>query len=56
MVRTLVSKATEKKMIKKFPFKRFSSVEAQSSVAVFLVSDYSSYMSGAIIDNNGAQF
>ena len=56
MVRTLVSKATEKKMIKKFPFKRFSSVEEQSSVATFLVSDYSSYMSGAIIDNNGAQF
>jgi len=56
MVRTLVSKATEKKMIKKFPFKRFSSVEEQSSVAAFLVSDYSSYMSGAIIDNNGAQF
>ena len=43
-------------MTKKFPFKRFAKVEEQSSVAVFLVSDYASYMSGAIIDNNGAQF
>ena len=56
MVRSLVSKSKEKTMVKKFPFKRFSKVEEQSSVAVFLVSDYSSYMSGAIIDNNGAQF
>ena len=56
MVRSLVSLSKEKKMIKKFPFKRFAKVEEQSSVAVFLVSDYASYMSGAIIDNNGAQF
>ena len=56
MVRSLVSKVKEKKMIKNFPFKRFAKVDEQSSVAVFLVSDYSSYMSGAIIDNNGAQF
>ena len=56
MVRSLVSKSKEKNMIKKFPFKRFAKVEEQSSVAVFLVSDYASYMSGAVIDNNGAQF
>ena len=56
MVRSLVSKSKESKLIKSFPFKRFSNVEEQSSVAVFLVSDYSSYMSGAIIDNNGAQY
>tara|TARA_Y100000816_G_scaffold292072_1_gene285687 strand:+ start:887 stop:1642 length:756 start_codon:yes stop_codon:yes gene_type:complete len=56
MVRSLVSKKKEAKIIKNFPFKRFSKIEEQSSVAVFLVSDFSSYMSGAIIDNNGAQF
>ena len=56
MVRSLVSISKEKKMVKKFPFKRFANVEEQSSVAAFLVSDYASYMSGAIIDNNGAQF
>lgn len=56
MVRTLVSQSKEKKMIKNFPFKRFATVNEQSSVAVFLVSDFASYMSGAIIDNNGAQF
>ena len=56
MVRSLVSKKKEKKMTKNFPFGRFSSVEEQSNVAAFLVSDASSYMSGAIIDNNGAQF
>jgi len=56
MVRSLVSKKKEIKITKNFPFGRFSKVEEQSSVAVFLVSDFSSYMSGAIIDNNGAQF
>ena len=50
MVRSLVSKKKEKKMTKNFPFGRFSSVEEQSNVAAFLVSDASSYMSGAIIE------
>ena len=56
MLMDLINPDIEKKLNEIIPLKRIATPNEQARVACFLVSDDASYIAGAIIDSNGAQF
>ena len=50
-----MTKEKEKKLIKEIPLNRIADVYEQVAPIMFLCSDESSYMTGAILDVNGGQ-
>ena len=56
MLIDLITPQIEKKLKEIIPLKRIASPNEQARIICFLVSDEASYIAGAIIDSNGAQF
>jgi len=56
MLMDLINPDIEKKLNEIIPLKRIATPNEQARVICFLVSDEASYIAGAIIDSNGAQF
>lgn len=55
MLAATLSPEAEQKLIDSIPLGRIASMEEQVNVILFLASDLSSYMTGAIVDVNGGQ-
>lgn len=56
MLRSLINDDIEKQLNEKIPLGYIAKPEQQAEVILFLCSDASNYMAGAIVDVNGGQF
>ena len=56
MLKDLITPKIEKELKKTIPLRRIALPKEQASVIEFLASNKSSYIAGALIDSNGAQF
>ena len=56
MLKSLITPKIEKELKRTIPLRRIAMPKEQASVIEFLISEKSSYIAGALIDSNGAQF
>ena len=56
MLKSLINSKIKKELEQTIPLKRIATPQEQADVILFLASDMSKYMAGAIIDSNGGQF
>ena len=56
MLKELITPKIEKELKRTIPLRRIALPKEQAAVIEFLTSDNSSYIAGAMIDSNGAQF
>jgi 3-oxoacyl-[acyl-carrier protein] reductase len=55
MYDSTMTKIKEKELLKLIPIRRIGTIDEQVAPIMFLCSDYSSYMTGSVVDVNGGQ-